>query len=75
MEIDVLAVLDRMDEIRRKHYFDKHPAPDCLCRILEAVVAEAGGYKSRTDWTDELKKRPDSIYNRDYSNIVKWRTF
>ncbi len=74
MEIDILEILDRMDEIRRNHYFDKHPAPDNLCRILEAVVAEAGGYKSRTEWTDELKKR-SSAYARDYADMVKWRTF
>lgn len=75
MEIDVLHVLDEMDKVRRNHYFDKYPTPDNLCRILEAIVARAGGYTSRADWTDDLKKLPDSAYNRDYSDPAKWGTF
>jgi len=70
MEIDILEILDRMDEIRRNHYYDKNPNPDLLCRMLEAVVAKAGGYEGRADWTKALKERP-SAYKRDYNDIEK----
>lgn len=74
MEINVLAVLDEMDAFRRKHYFDKTPTPDFYMRAIEAMLARAAGYKSRTEWTDKLKEF-DSQYNRDLNNSEKWGTF
>lgn len=74
MEIDVLKVLDDMDEIRRTHYHDKKPNADLLCRMLEAVLARAGGYENRAAWTAELKQRP-SAYARDIDHIENITTF
>ena len=74
MEINVLNVLDQMDEIRRNHYFDKPQNADLLARMLEAVLAKAAGYKSRTDWTTALKAYP-SAYKRDIEKTENVVTF
>ena len=29
---------------------------DITCRIIAAMVAEAAGYKSRSEWTAEIKE-------------------
>ena len=34
-------------------------------RAMEAIVAQAAGYDSRTDWTEALKADPQSRYARD----------
>lgn len=75
MEIDVLAVLDEMDAFRRKHYYDNPSTPDFYMRVLEAMLARAAGYNSRTDWTDELKRNRNTRYTRDYADPEKWGTF
>lgn len=74
MNIDVLDVLDQMDEFRRNHYFDKQPTPDFYMRAMEAMLAKAAGYNSRSEWTEALKNT-NSRYKRDYTNMVKWGTF
>ena len=59
----VLDILDNMEEIRQKAV--EHPeqySVDYTIRLLSAIVAEAYGYQSRTDWTDALKKLPESRY-------------
>lgn len=68
MEIDVLHVLDQMDAIRRKHYYDCPPPADCYFRILEAVLANAAGFDSRQEWTEKLKADPATQYHFDYHN-------
>lgn len=74
VKIDVLEILDQMDEFRRKHYFDKQPRPDFYMRVMEAMLAKAAGYNSRSEWTEALKNSK-SRYNRDYTDMVKRRTF
>lgn len=74
MNIDVLDVLDQMDEFRRNHYFDKQPTPDFYMRAMEAILAKAAGYDSRSEWTEALKNSK-SRYSRDYTEMTKWRTF
>lgn len=59
----VLDILDNMEEIRQKAAeHPEHYPVDYTIRLLSAIVAQTYGYKSRTDWTDELKKLPESKY-------------
>ena len=59
----VLDILDNMEEIRQKaaEHPEKYPV-DYTIRLLSAIVAQAYGYQSRTDWTDALKELPESRY-------------
>jgi len=59
-----LALLDRMEEIRQKASENPANYPvDYTIRLLSAMVAAQAGYKSRTDWTEQLKKYPESNYS------------
>lgn len=62
-----LNVLDRMEEIRQKaaEHPEQYPLDNTI-RILSAIVAEAYGYESRTDWTNRLKELPESRYYKRY---------
>lgn len=59
----VLDILDNMEEIRQKaaEHPEKSPV-DYTIRLLSAIVAQSYGYESRHDWTEELKKLPESRY-------------
>lgn len=61
----VLDILDNMEEIRQKaaEHPEKYPV-DYTIRLLSAIVAQAYGYQSRTDWTDALKELPESSYHK-----------
>ena len=60
-----LALLDRMEEIRQKASENPANYPvDYTIRLLSALVAAQAGYKSSTDWTEQLKKYPESNYAR-----------
>ena len=63
----VLDILDSMEEIRQKavEHPEQYPV-DYTIRLLSAIVAQAYGYQNRTDWTDELKKLPESKYYQRY---------
>lgn len=63
-----LPLLDRIDEWRRRHKNDQHQDNDFAVRMACAVIAEAAGYKCRTDWTDALKALLNSMYRRDYDD-------
>lgn len=64
--VDVLAVLDLLDEFRRKHQNDKqHPADWCM-RCMEAIVAKEAGYTGRNEWTDELLADPETAYHKEF---------
>lgn len=59
----VLDILDSMEEIRQKAIENPEKYPvDYTIRLCSAIVAQAYGYQERTDWTDELKKLPESRY-------------
>ena len=59
----VLDILDSMEEIRQKAAENPEQYPiDHTIRLCSAIVAQAYGYQSRTDWTDALKKLPESRY-------------
>ncbi len=58
-----LALLDQIEEIRQKAAEEPANYPlDYTIRLITAMVAKQAGYKGRTDWTDELKKLPESRY-------------
>lgn len=65
-----LELLDEMEEIRQK--VNERPAEypaDYSVRLCEAIIANYFGYESRSDWTDKLKKDPDSAYYKRYNGI------
>ena len=58
-----LALLDQIEEVRQKAAENPQKYPvDYTIRLISAIVAEYAGYSSRNDWTDELKKYPESNY-------------
>lgn len=66
VEVDILALLDRLEAFRRRCETDPPPV-DNRIRILEAFVAELGGYSSRPDWVEALIDDPES----EYSEYIK----
>lgn len=75
MDINVLRLLDEMDKFRRTHQNEKEAPPDYCMRVMEAILAEAAGYKSRIDWTEALKADVESMYHKEYQDIVNYRLF
>lgn len=65
---DILKLLDELDELRRKHKYDKHCDTEYIMRIACAIVAEHGGYSSRNDWTEILKADAITQYSHDLSD-------
>lgn len=65
-----LTLLDQIEEIRQKAAEDPANYPvDYTIRLISAMVAKYAGYKNRVDWTEELKKYPESMYTtRLYEN-------
>lgn len=58
-----LSLLDQIEEVRQKAAEKPVNYPvDYTVRLISAIVAEYAGYNNRNDWTDELKKYPDSKY-------------
>ena len=70
-----LRVLDEMDALRRKQWYHLPPPCDYYLRAMEAIVARAAGYASRTDWTDCLKSDAESQYCRDLEGPEKQFVF
>ena len=56
-EINALEVLAKMEDFRQKHQDENQYSANRCMRRMEDIVAKEAGYESRTDWTDELKKR------------------
>lgn len=66
-----LDMLDYIEEIRQKAAEKPEQYPiDYTIRLISAYVSSCAGYKNRTDWTDELKKYPESKY---YTRLVENR--
>lgn len=58
-----LKLLDDIEEIRQRVAENPKNYPtDYAVRLISAIVSEYVGYNSRVDWTDELKKHPESKY-------------
>ena len=58
-----LSLLDQIEEVRQKAAEKPQNYPiDYTIRLITAIVAEYAGYNNRNDWTDELKRHPDSNY-------------
>lgn len=52
---EALNLLLKIEEFRQQPAM--HEAEhDITCRIIAAMVAEAAGYKSRSEWTAEIKE-------------------
>lgn len=64
-EIDVLTLLDEIDAFRRSHQDEQQSPSDYCMRMIEAMIARAAGFNSRTEWTEALKEDPSSAYS-DY---------
>lgn len=73
--INILQVLDRMDKFRREHQNAAEAPSDYCMRFMEAILAEAAGYKSRNDWTDALKADQESAYSQDIQKQTAYLTF
>ena len=63
-----LAILDRIDKVRRDAHKERYLSTDYCLRIACAIVAEAGGFENRTDWTNILKYDLTSEYAKDYAD-------
>lgn len=51
---EALKLLSKIEAYRKSPAM--HGAErDITCRIIAAMVAEAGGFKSRNEWTAEIK--------------------
>lgn len=42
---------------------------DITCRIIAAMVAEAGGFKNRNEWTAALKEA-EAKWRRDFTSLT-----
>lgn len=52
---EALNLLKKIEAYRKQPAM--HEAEhDITCRIIAAMVAEAAGYKSRSEWTTEIKE-------------------
>lgn len=51
---EALKLLRQIEAYRKTPAMDKAER-DITCRIIAAMVAEAGGFKSRNEWTAEIK--------------------
>lgn len=52
---EALNLLKKIEAYRKQPAM--HEAEhDSSCRIIAAMVAEAGGFKSRNEWTAEIKE-------------------
>lgn len=52
---EALTLLKKIEAYRKQPAM--HEAEhDITCRIIAAMVAEAAGYKSRSEWTAEIKE-------------------
>lgn len=52
---------EALNLLKKFEAYRKQPAMheaehDITCRIIAAMVAEAAGYKSRSEWTAEIKE-------------------
>lgn len=68
-EIDVLALLDRMDKFRRSHQDEKSAPSDYCMRFLEAMLADAAGFSGRASWTTKLREDENSEYSKEITEL------
>lgn len=60
-----LLILDTIEEIRQKAHENPEAYPiDYTIRLIQGIVAKGFGFESRTEWTEELKQSPRSIYSK-----------
>ena len=61
MYITKIELESKVQEIRKYKAMAEDPV-DYTIRLLLALAAKHVGYESRNDWTDDLKKCPESNY-------------
>lgn len=54
---DILAILQKLEEFRKAHESEAAHTSDWAVRMCQALVAHAGGYQERCQWTDLLRVR------------------
>lgn len=52
---EALKLLRQIEAYREAPAAMHEAERDITCRIIAAMVAEAGGFKSRNEWTAEIK--------------------
>lgn len=63
---ECLEILDELDTIRRRTEYRPADSADYVLRVACAIIAEKAGFKSRTDWTEELRKDTKTEYAKYY---------
>lgn len=64
-KVFVEDILDTIEEIRQKAHDNPEAYPiDYTIRLIQGIVAKGFGFESRTEWTEELKQSPRSIYSK-----------
>lgn len=53
---EALNLLSKIEAYREAPAAMHKAERDITCRIIAAMVAEAGGFKSRNEWTTEIKE-------------------
>jgi len=53
MDKTILAILGELETFRKKKEHMNEPS-DWTIRVCQAIVAKAGGYTDRNQWTDAL---------------------
>lgn len=51
---EALNLLQKIEAYRKQPAMNE-AEHDFTCRVIAAMVAEAGGFKSRNEWTAEIK--------------------
>lgn len=54
--MEIIEILEELERFRKKHENKNEPS-DWAIRVCQAIVAKAGGYTSRVDWTDILRAK------------------
>lgn len=68
--LDVEEIKSTLSEYRQRVEEKPLAYPkDYLVRLISAKVAEAAGYESRKDWTQQLREKDDSCYAKRYYGV------
>lgn len=60
--LDIPEILRQLEDFRKKHEHDSASSSDWAIRVCQAIVAHAGGYESRVQWSESLSAKPDALY-------------
>ena len=60
--LNIPEILRQLEDFRQKHKHDSASSADWTIRTCQAIVAHAGGYESRVQWSESLTRKPDTLY-------------